>query len=156
MSASETGTPAITLFTIGYGRKGARQFFSALKAAGVRKVIDVRLNNTSQLVGFTKRDDLVFFLEAILGLAYEHRTELAPTKEMLEAYRGGKTAWPEHERRLRMLYAERAIERTLAPRDMDGACLLCSEPEPEHCHRQVVAEHLKEHWGNVTIRHLSG
>jgi len=148
-------TTLVTIFTIGFGQKGAREFFGMLKASAVRKVIDVRLNNVSQLAGFTKKDDLAFFLETIVGIEYEHRTALAPTKEMLDAYRAGKTAWPDHEQRLRALFSERAVESILAPRDTDGACFLCSEPEPDRCHRRVVAEYLRDRWGTVEIRHLT-
>jgi uncharacterized protein (DUF488 family) len=147
-------TPPITIFTIGFGQKTAREFFDILKAAGVRKVIDIRLNNVSQLAGFTKKDDLAYFLEALVGLGYEHHPELAPTKEMLDAYRGGKVEWAAHAERIRRLLAERAVENVLMPEAMDGACLLCSEPEPDHCHRRIVAEFLADRWGNVTIRHL--
>jgi len=147
-------TPPITIFTIGFGQKTAREFFRILKGAAVRKVVDVRLNNVSQLAGFTKKDDLAFFLEGIGGMAYEHRPELAPTKEMLDGYRGGNVTWPDHEERIRQLLAERAVEDVLMPEDMDGACLLCSEPEPERCHRSIVAEYLADRWGNVTVRHL--
>jgi uncharacterized protein (DUF488 family) len=145
---------AITIFTIGFGQKSAREFFDILKAAGVRKVIDIRLNNVSQLAGFTKKDDLAYFLEALVGLGYEHHPELAPTKEMLDAYRGGKLEWAAHAERIRRLLAERAVENVLTPEDMDGACLLCSEPEPAQCHRWIVAEYFRDRWGDVTIRHL--
>ena len=154
MSAMPEPAESITIFTIGFGKKSAREFFGILKAAGVKRVVDVRLNNVSQLAGFTKRDDLAYFLSAIAAIRYEHGVELAPTKELLEAYRAGKRSWPEHEARLRGLFAERAIENLLTPPDMNGACLLCSEPEPDRCHRRVVAEYLRERWGNVEIRHL--
>jgi uncharacterized protein (DUF488 family) len=152
-TASEPTTP-ITIFTIGFGQKGARQFFGILTAAGVRKLVDVRLNNVSQLAGFTKKDDLAYFLEAIAGIGYEHHPELAPTKEMLDAYRGGKVKWADHAERIRRLLAERAVERTLSREELDNSCLLCSEPEPERCHRSIVAEYLREQWGGVEIRHL--
>jgi len=147
-------TTAVTIFTIGFGQKTARDFFGILQASAASKVIDVRLNNVSQLAGFTKKDDLAFFLDAIVGMGYEHRTELAPTKEMLDAYRAGKVAWPDHEERIRHLLAERAVENVLTPEDMDRACLLCSEPEPDHCHRRIVAEYFRDRWRDVTIRHL--
>ncbi len=147
-------TPPVTIFTIGFGQKGARQFFGILTAAGVRKVVDVRLNNVSQLAGFTKRDDLAYFLEALCGISYEHHPELAPTKEMLDDYRSGRVAWPEHERRLRVLFSQRGIETLMSPQDVHLACLLCVEPSPDQCHRRIAAEHLREHWGTVTIRHL--
>ena len=149
-------TTPITIFTIGFGQKSARVFFGILKASAVRKVVDVRLNNVSQLAGVTKKDDLSFFLEAIASIGYEHRTELAPTKEMLEDYRGRKVDWDTHEQRIWRLLADRAVENTLTRELLDESCLLCSEPEPDECHRRVVAEYLRDRWGNVEIHHLTG
>ena len=154
MNAAPEPAESITIFTIGFGQKSAREFFGILKAAGVKRVVDVRLSNVSQLAGFTKKDDLSYFLSQINAIAYEHRAELAPTKELLDAYRAGKRSWPEHEARLRALFAEREVENLLVRANMNGACFLCSEPEPDHCHRIVAAEYLRERWGNVEIRHL--
>ena len=74
------------LFTIGFTRKKAKEFFESLRKSGVKKVVDVRLNNVSQLAGFAKRDDLKYFLGE-WGIGYEHRPELAPTKDILDAYK---------------------------------------------------------------------
>lgn len=144
----------ITVFTIGFTKKSARQFFEALRRAGVRKVVDIRLNNVSQLAGFTKKDDLAYFLEAVGGIGYEHRPELAPTKEILDGYKRKTLSWPQYEERFCALMAERQAETLLSPADLDGACLLCSEPKPDKCHRRLVAEYLRSKWGNVEIRHL--
>jgi uncharacterized protein (DUF488 family) len=142
------------LFTIGFTKKPAERFFGLLERAGVARVVDVRLNNVSQLAGFAKRDDLAYFARALCGIDYVHRLDLAPTQAMLDRYRGGGRDWAAYEREFRALIAKRAIERTLPRELVDGACLLCSEDRPHHCHRRVVAEYLRERWGDVAIEHL--
>jgi uncharacterized protein (DUF488 family) len=142
------------LFTIGFTKKGAREFFGKLRRPGLAHLIDVRLNNVSQLAGFTKRDDLKFFCEAILSIDYLHVPELAPTQDMLDAYKKERGDWAEYERKFLGLMAERKVEDTLARERMDGGCLLCSEPAPDHCHRRLVAEYLKSKWADVEIEHV--
>jgi uncharacterized protein (DUF488 family) len=146
--------PPVRLFTIGFTRKTARDFFTALREAGVRRVVDVRLSNASQLAGFTKKGDLAYFLREIGGIDYVHRPELAPTKEILDGYKKKNLTWPEYEERFARLVAERQVETLLVPGDLDHACLLCSEPKADKCHRRLVAEYLRGKWGNVEIRHL--
>jgi uncharacterized protein (DUF488 family) len=146
--------PSITLFTIGFGKKSAERFFTALQDAGVRRLIDIRLKNVSQLAGFTKKDDLAYFLRAIAGIEYQHLPLLAPTEEILAAFKKKAMDWPEYERRFQLLMAERRIEETLAPEALDRACLLCSEPSPKKCHRRLVAEHLKRAWPGLELRHI--
>jgi len=142
------------LFTIGFTKTSAESFFGRLQKAGVKKVADVRLNNVSQLAGFAKKDDLRYFLRAICGIGYEHHPELAPTQEMLDAYKKRRGDWAEYERRFLDLMANRRIEETVARETLDGACLLCSEDKPHHCHRRLVAEYLKEKWGDLEVVHL--
>jgi uncharacterized protein (DUF488 family) len=142
------------LFTIGFTRKPARLFFSKLRRPGLERLIDVRLNNVSQLAGFTKRDDLKYFCEAILHIEYLHLPELAPTQDILDAYKKERGDWIEYEGKFLSLIARRKIESTLKKEEIDGGCLLCSEPTPEHCHRRLVAEYLKEKWGDVEIEHI--
>jgi uncharacterized protein (DUF488 family) len=144
----------MTLFTIGFTRKSAKEFFGKLKAAGVRRLIDVRLNNTSQLAGFSKRDDLKYFTETICGIDYLHLAALVPTSEILEPYKKHKGDWSVYERAFVDLIRARRIEENLDRQTFDGACLLCSEERPDHCHRRLVAEYLGDKWGNVEIRHL--
>jgi uncharacterized protein (DUF488 family) len=142
------------VYTIGFTKTSAESFFTRIKKAGVKKVVDVRLNNVSQLAGFAKKEDLRYFLNAICGVGYDHRAELAPTQEMLDAYkkRGGR--WTDYEKRFLDLMARRQIERTV-PRDaIDGACLLCSEDTPHQCHRRLVADYLNDKWGDLQIAHL--
>jgi len=142
------------LYTIGFTKTNAKSFFGRLQRAGVKKIVDVRLNNVSQLAGFAKRDDLAYFTRVICSAEYEHMPGLAPTKEMLDAYKKHKGSWEEYERKFLALMQEREIEKKLDRERLDGACLLCSEKEPHFCHRRLVAEYLKEKWGDVTIVHL--
>lgn len=143
------------VFTIGFTRSSAEHFFSRLVGAGVRKVIDVRVHNTSQLAGFAKSGDLAWFLRELGGIGYEHAPVLAPTGEMLKLHRAEKGSWDTYALQFRRLMAERKIERTCRPETFDGACLLCSESTPHQCHRRLVCEYLNEKWNNVlTVRHL--
>jgi len=144
----------LSLFTIGFTQKKAALFFELLQTAGVKRVIDTRLNNVSQLAGFTKRDDLPFFLQAVAGIDYAHLTDLAPTQVILDNYKKRKGAWSTYEQDFLQLMQDRQIEKILTPDLVDGACLLCSEAKPHHCHRRLVAEYLKQHWGNISICHL--
>lgn len=144
----------MTLFTIGFTHKSAEQFFGKLRQSGAKRVVDVRLNNVSQLAGFAKKKDLEYFLKALCGMEYVHVSELAPTQDMLDAYKKQKGDWAVYERQFLDLMRKRQVEKTVS-RDMiaDG-CLLCSEEKPHRCHRRLVAEYLKEQWGNLEIQHL--
>ena len=144
----------IRTFTIGFTRKTAEEFFTKLREAGVARLLDVRLNNSSQLAGFAKRKDLEFFLKELAGIEYQHVPELAPTKDILDAYKKHNGDWEVYEREFLELMARRAIERQLPHELVDSACLLCSEHLPEHCHRRLVVEYLDEHWGGVTVTHI--
>ncbi len=144
----------LTLFTIGFTHKSAEYFFSALTTAGVARVLDVRLNNTSQLAGFAKKDDLAYFLRKIAGIEYVACPFLSPTQDMLDLYRKRKGGWDDYERTFRQVIAERKIEQQLSPDLADRGCLLCSEHEPAHCHRRIIAEYLAQEWGNLDVKHL--
>ncbi len=144
----------ITLFTIGFTKKSAEEFFTLLGKANVRRVIDIRLNNVSQLAGFAKKDDLRFFLQAIGGIDYVHMPELAPTKEVLENYKKSGGSWESYRSEFLELIAERRIEKQLSRDILDRACLLCSEASPSHCHRSLVAQYLATGWGDMEIVHL--
>ncbi len=146
--------PERGLFTIGFTRKSAEEFFEALQHAGVRRVVDIRLSNSSQLAGFAKGRDLPYLLRAIAGIDYVHRPELAPTKGLLDTFKAGDIDWGEYERAFRELMAERGALERVGPELQDGDCLLCSEPTPEHCHRRLVAEGLVGEWGDVQVCHL--
>jgi uncharacterized protein (DUF488 family) len=142
------------ILTIGFTNKKAESFFEKLRQAGVKRVVDVRLNNVSQLAGFSKKDDLKYFLRAIAGIDYLHLPELAPTKELLDAYKKDNGEWPAYEKEFLELMKRRRIETTVAQDLVDQGCLLCSEDKPHHCHRRLVAEYLQERWADVTIEHL--
>lgn len=144
----------IKLFTIGFTKKTAEQFFTRLSEAGVRRVIDIRLNNVSQLAGFAKRDDLRYFLQAIGGIDYMHRLDMAPTQEILDGFKKNKGDWSSYEKEFTALLTARQVEKNLSRDILDGACLLCSEEKPTQCHRRLVAEYLRDRWGNVVIHHL--
>ncbi len=141
--------------TIGFTKKTAAKFFGLLRASGAKRIVDVRLNNVSQLAGFAKKDDLAFFLREIASMEYVHVPELAPTQAMLDAYKKEKGDWQQYENRFLGLMRERKIEEKLPRSIFDGGCLLCSEDTPHHCHRRLVAEYLKQHWGDIEIKHLS-
>lgn len=141
--------------SIGFTKRNAESFFEALRAADVKQLIDVRLNNTSQLAGFTKRDDLSYFLKSVLGASYVHEPLLAPTQAMLDEYKKNKGSWENYELEFRKLMEGREIERVLTPdRFTPRSALLCSELTPDRCHRRLVIEYLAEKWGNVVAVHL--
>ncbi len=145
------------LWTIGFTKKPASSFFELLRSSGARRIVDVRLHNRSQLAGFAKRNDLEWFLRELCGMKYVHLPELAPTRDILDAYRKSRKDrddWETYEVRFRELMRERRIEETIPKEIISDGCLLCSEPEPDHCHRRLVAEYLDEHWGDIEVTHL--
>lgn len=145
----------IKLFTIGFTKKNAQQFFSLLQQGGVRKVLDTRLNNVSQLAGFTKRDDLSFFLREVADIDYEHAEQLAPTDVMLKRYKKGEISWDDYAADYQALIQKRRVENLFNPEDLEGVCLLCSEATPHHCHRRLAAEFFQKQLGcGVDIIHL--
>jgi uncharacterized protein (DUF488 family) len=149
------GVSAVTIYSIGFTQRTAEEFFGVLREAGVKRLMDVRLNNTSQLAAFAKRDDLRFFLREICGAEYVHEPMLAPTQGMLDAYKKRKGAWAEYEREFVGLMRERRVEETILREGFEmPTALLCSERTAEHCHRRLVMEYLAEAWGGVELRHL--
>ena len=143
------------LYTIGFTKKPASTFFELLRWSGARRVVDVRLNNVSQLAGFAKKDDLQYFLDKVCGMEYVHLPELAPTKEMLDGYRKGHRDWQVNEHQFLSLMEERSLADMDIRATMSDGCLLCSEEKPDHCHRRLVAEYLQQQWGDVEIVHLT-
>ena len=144
----------IKIFTIGFTKKTAEEFFTRLIRSGVKRVIDIRRNNISQLAGFAKRDDLRYFLRAIGGIDYVHLMDLAPTQEILDAFKKNKGDWSLYERDFLALLSARKVEEKINPDLLHEACLLCSEENPLQCHRRLAAEYLQKKWGNVDIVHL--
>jgi uncharacterized protein (DUF488 family) len=141
--------------TIGFTKKNAQTFFNFIKNEKVSTLIDVRLNNVSQLAGYAKRDDLKFFLKELCDTDYLHIPDLAPTKEILNGYKKGGMTWERYEDNFLNLMAQRNIERILKPTLLNDSCLLCSEHEPHFCHRRLVVEYLNEHTDqNYQVKHL--
>ena len=145
----------LNLTTIGFTKSTAEHFFDRLLKAGVKRLVDVRLHNTSQLAGFAKADDLAYFLRKIGGIDYVHQPVLAPTDDMLKAYKKEKGDWGTYQGRFLDLMAQRKIEQQLSPDMLQGSCLLCSEATPHHCHRRLVGEYLSDKWGGqISVVHL--
>lgn len=142
------------LFTIGFAGKSAEQFFTSLVKHGVRKVIDIRLNNVSQLAGFTKKNDLKYFLKVICDIEYQYLPQLTASKELLQAYRNEKLPWAEYEKTYLQLLEDRQVLKSLKPEDFDKACLLCSEEKPDHCHRRLAAEYFQKNWLDFKVNHI--
>lgn len=140
--------------SIGFTNKKAEEFFGRLQKSGVKRVVDVRLNNISQFAGFSKRDDLQYFLKAILGIEYVHLPILAPTQDILDDYKKNKGDWNIYEGKFLRLIQHRHIENEIPQEVINEGCLLCSEDKPHFCHRRLVAEYLRDKWGDVKIEHL--
>ena len=144
----------VNLYTIGFTKKTAQVFFETLVNSGVKKVIDTRLNNVSQLAGFAKRKDLEYFLKTIGNIEYVHILDFAPTKDILDDYKKKKGSWETYEEKFLQLIRDRQIEKQATPELLDGGCLLCSEAKPHYCHRRLVAEYLSDKLGDINISHL--
>lgn len=146
---------AATLYTIGFTKSSAEHYFERLRKAGVRRVVDIRLNNASTLAGFTKRNDLPYFLRTILGATYMHQPLLAPAAEMLKAYQNKRLTWDAYEAQYVALIQQRGVGTKLDRVVFEGpTALLCSEATADQCHRRLAAEYLSAVWGNLEIVHL--
>ena len=145
----------MNIYSIGFTQKSAGEFFETLKGNGIERLLDVRLSNTSQLAGFTKQDDLQYFLKEICGAAYEHEPLLAPSEELFRAYRKEGGSWEELASGYLKLIKARRIETVLLKSSFNKkTVLLCSEATPEHCHRRLALEYLQQHWPEIKIYHL--
>ena len=143
------------IYTIGFTKTSAERFFGRLADAGVARLLDVRLNNSSQLAGFAKAQDLPYFLRELIGADYRHEPLLAPTQAILDDYKKAKRSWAGYEERFLALMSERRIETRLSPGDFEvRTALLCSEATAERCHRRLVCEYLGKHWPDVHAVHL--
>lgn len=143
------------IFTIGSNKKSAEKFFTLIQKSGIKCVIDVRLNNTSQLAGFAKQGDLKYFLKALCNVDYFHCLDLAPTKEILIPYRCKKHTWQQFRIDFLDLLAKRQVEKYLDKQLVNYCCLLCGEEKPEHCHRTFIVEYLQNHWSDkIVVEHL--
>jgi len=145
----------VKIYTIGFTQKDAKKFFSLIKDNNVKRIIDVRLNNISQLAGFAKRDDLKYFLSELCGADYLCIKELAPTKDMLNAYKKKGITWDIYEDKFLNLMSQRNIERVIDKSILENGCLLCSEHKPQYCHRRLVLEYLSRNWSTkIEMVHL--
>ena len=143
------------IYSIGFTQKSAGEFFGTLKSHAIERLLDVRLNNTSQLAAFAKQADLAYFLREICGAAYEHEPLLAPTQELLDAFKKHKGSWDVYEQSFLSLMKERKIESAIDRESFaKRTVLLCSEPTAEHCHRRLVLEYFQQHWEGTDIHHL--
>jgi uncharacterized protein (DUF488 family) len=143
------------IYTIGFTQTTAERFFGRLVDAGIQRLLDVRLNNTSQLAGFAKAADLPYFLRELVGATYEHEPLLAPTQDLLDAYKKQKGDWTSYERSFLALMKQRRSEEALDPGEFERrTALLCSESTAEHCHRRLVVEYLATRWPDVEGIHL--
>ena len=142
----------ITLYTIGFTKKNARKFFGLLKQAGVKKLVDIRINNSSQLAGFAKGGDLEFFMKEICNADYVHLTDLAPTKELLKDYQDKVIDWNGYTMVFKRILETRHIAERYNVEDFDRCCFLCTEDTPERCHRRLVVEYLQANNPDKEIR----
>ena len=142
------------IYTIGFSKKSAQNFFSLLAQTTANKLIDIRLNNASQLAGFTKSKDLAFFLEKILNWKYVYNPLLAPTKNLLHNYQKKEITWNDYEIEYLRIIEQRSILNIIKENEIINGVLLCSEDRPEQCHRRLLAEYLKRNWENIEIIHL--
>ena len=142
----------IKIFTIGFTKKTADAFFEKLKQSGAKRIVDVRLNNVSQLAGFAKKNDLIYFLKEISDMDYVHLPDMAPTKDILDEYKKNKGDWNTYEYKFMKLMEQRCIEKQDIKNILHQGCLLCSEHEPDHCHRRLVIEYLKKKWTDETLQ----
>ncbi|ENZ02485.1 hypothetical protein HMPREF1092_01720 [Clostridium thermobutyricum] len=144
----------ITIYTIGFTKKSAEKFFDLLEKNDVQTIFDVRLNNSTQLAGFSKGRDLEYFLRKILSVKYIHDTNFSPTKEILDNYKKKKIDWEKYEEEFNKLLVERNIDNYIKvnlKNKLNKICFLCSEDSAEHCHRRLVAEYVRNTLKNEKI-----
>ena len=139
------------LFTIGSSEKSAEDFFSLLRNNKVKSVIDIRLINDNIYAGFTRKKHLPYLLETIIGIPYIEMKQCAPTKKLLF---DEKMTWPDYKKEYLKLIKERNVIDDFTKKALDRACLLCAEPEPNHCHRKILSEYLAKNFTGITIEHL--
>jgi len=145
----------MNIYTIGFTKKNAQTFFDLIRDSKVERLIDVRLNNISQLAGFAKKDDLKFFLKELCNAEYFHAPSLAPTKFLLDSYKNGSISWQNYEEEFFNLMSARRIEREFTSSELNNSCLLCSEHEPHFCHRRIVVDYLNKTTNlNLSVTHL--
>ena len=145
----------MNIYTIGFTKKTAKEFFEKLQSADAKYLLDTRLNNKSQLAGFTKKGNIEYFIDKLTEMDYLEFPILAPTSEILKQYRSDGD-WDAYEDKYNRMLVEREVAREIDPSLFaDGAVLLCSEPTAEKCHRRLAAEFLRnEIFEGSSIVHL--
>lgn len=146
----------MNLYTIGFAQKSAEEFFGLIRKHNIELLLDIRLNNKSQLAGFTKEHDLKYFLKAICSCRYEHCIEYAPTKEILDSYKAKTMSWNEYVKNYNALILKRGDYRKFYEKysSFNNICLLCSEPTADQCHRRLLAEIIASTSKDIVIRHI--
>lgn len=144
------------LYNIGFTKKTAEVFFELLKKNNVETVIDIRLNNTSQLAGFAKFPDIQYFLTQICNIGYIHDKKFSPAETTLKKYKSKEIDWKQYTEEFNKTMSEREIGKYIAETycDFDNMCLLCSETTHKYCHRSIVSEKFKEQFSNISIINL--
>jgi uncharacterized protein (DUF488 family) len=143
----------MNIFTIGFAQKSAEEFFTLLTDNNVKKLIDIRLNNKSQLAGFANAKHLPYFLK-LHNIDYEYKPKMAPTKELLDGYKKKEISWLEYEKVYNKILADRDIFKNISINEIDSCVLLCSEPTAKQCHRRLAAEYLADNFDDINIKHL--
>ena len=143
------------IYTIGFTGKTAREFFDLLNSTDAKYLADTRLNNNSQLAGFTKKGSIEYFVEKLTRLKYIELPLLTPEKEMFQQYRKDGD-WELYESKYNQLLDRRSAVETIDRTLLDaGVILLCSERTPEKCHRRLASEYLRANgFPQVEILHL--
>ena len=145
----------VRIFTIGFTGSNAEHFFTRLHSENIKKVIDTRLWASSQLAGFAKKQDLPYFLKKIVNIDYEYRKDLAPSEDILKAYKDGKINWNEYEIKYKNLIHHRDIANVLKPQDLAHSCFLCACKTQHQCHRRILVEYLQDNWSiSLEVKHL--
>ncbi|MCX6701545.1 MAG: DUF488 domain-containing protein [Methanomicrobiales archaeon] len=142
------------VFTIGFTKKSAEQFFDTLTKNGITRLMDIRLNNKSQLAAFAKEEDLRYFLKKICAIEYRHIPQCAPSEELLKKYQNKEIDWPGYEKEYKALINKRNVVSLFNKDNLANSCFLCSEPTPEQCHRRLLVEYLKDHFSDIEIVHI--
>lgn len=142
------------IFTIGFSKKDAKTFFELLEKNEVKTLVDVRLNNKSQLAGFTKVRDFPYFLTKLCSSDYRHEEIFAPTKNLLNGYKNEDISWKQYEKIYNSLLDKREILENINIKEFENSCFLCSEFSAENCHRRLAVEYLKKYFSNIEIVHL--
>lgn len=144
-----------TIYSIGFSKKSAEEFFSLIKESKITKIIDIRRHNKSQLAGFSKGNDLKYFLRVICGAEYEHILSLAPSESLLNKYKKDFD-WEYYQNKYNELLSnpnlKNSFEKILDNNNV--ICLLCSENEPDKCHRRLLLEYIKNNVEDIKIVHL--